>query len=519
MKPLKKKELNSNLTKPSSQSFYGTAGYRLDTLDLNNVLCRASIIAYIRSSTFAGKYIGLYITASHNPVEYNGIKIIDFNGKMLDSSWEMAADELVNCADRDFYSTVNKIFRTNSNCTNYQDSIYGNVIIGRDTRESGIKLTENISEVLKGFRCNVMDYGVVTCPEMHYLIRKSNESGEMVDKDVYINHIYNLFTKLNRKKSIGCKIGIDTANGVSKYKIDQLNSMNPELKLEVLNEENGILNKECGADYIKTKGVLPKFNIGENNLIASFDGDVDRLIFANKNAKLYDGDSQAVFLAFYIKKILDKVKLDYSIGIVLSMYSNRGAIEYLKNNGFLVEFAQTGVKNFVAQAKKYDIGIYFEPNGHGSVMFSKKFLKELETNDCSDTQHIKTLTELFDPSVGDALANFMFFYAVLTPDEFFHNYKEYAVRFLVVKIKDKNVIKVDEKYNVTEPFIQKAINQVVSLYKGRGFVRPSGTENIVRVFAECLEQDQADELSLKIAQIVYDSCDGVGPYPEISYVD
>lgn len=40
--------------------------------------------------------IGIMITASHNPIEDNGVKIIDPMGGMLDATWEKYANLIVN---------------------------------------------------------------------------------------------------------------------------------------------------------------------------------------------------------------------------------------------------------------------------------------------------------------------------------------------------------------------------------------------------------------------------------------
>ena len=484
MRSTKKQALNQNLSKPNEVSHYGTAGYRLNTPDLNNVICRASIIAYIRSATFAGKYIGLYITASHNPIEYNGVKFVDFNGNMLEESWELGSDELVNCEDSEFNTIINKLFRQNSNYNNMQDSIYGNVIIGRDTRQSGVTLTQNIKEVLSGYRCNVFEYDEVTCPEMHYLVRKCNEKNEIVNKTCYIDHLYSNFIELQKITGKNLEISIDTANGVAKNKFDELMEKDPHFKVEILNDPvAGILNKDCGADFIKVKKVAPKIRRGSFSLAASFDGDVDRLIFYNQNIKIFDGDAQCAFIANYIKSLADSENIQCEIGVVLSHYSNMGAVEYLQKN-FKVVYAQTGIKNFVREARKFDVGVYFEPNGHGSVTFSKKFLEKIDENKKGKTA-LSILTEMFDPCVGDALANFLVFKAVLSSFEDFNKYKENYSRLLTVKIKDKNRIRVDQNNLVLEPDIQKDIDQQNLAFKGRGFVRPSGTEDVVRVFAEC----------------------------------
>lgn len=516
MRNSKKATLNKHLSKPAVAAYYGTAGYRLNTPDLSNVLCRASLISYIRSATFAGKFIGLYITASHNPIEYNGIKFIDFNGNMLEENWENASDELVNCEDQDFNTIINKIFRQNSNFSDMNDSIRGNVIIGRDTRESGIQLTENIKEVLGTYRCNVFDYGLVSCPEMHFLIRKCNENNKMVESSVYIDHLYKNFQKLRQLTKTDTSFGIDTANGVGTIEIRKIFEREPDFAVEILNDpENGILNKECGADFIKVKRVVPKLKKTVHQLCASFDGDVDRLILYTQDSKIRDGDAQCVFIAELIKQETEKEKLSPEIGVVLSHYSNIGAINYLKNKGFKVVLAQTGVKNFVKEARKYDIGLYFEPNGHGSVVFSKRFMEKVEAIERPSI--LKLLTQMFDPCVGDALANLLVMKATVKSLADLTKYTENFSRLMTVKIKDKNVIKVDQNNIVLEPDIQKKIDEQVLTYKGRAFVRPSGTEDLVRIFAECPAEMNCDKLALNVAQIVYDNCEGIGPHPEISY--
>ena len=44
---------------------------------------------------------------------------------------------------------------------------------------------------------------------------------------------------------------------------------------------------------------------------------------------------------------------------------------------------------------------------------------------------------------------------------------------------------------------------------GRSFVRPSGTEDVVRVYAEAQTQQQADDLAKQIARFVAEQAGGV----------
>lgn len=48
--------------------------------------------------------------------------------------------------------------------------------------------------------------------------------------------------------------------------------------------------------------------------------------------------------------------------------------------------AKTGVKYLHHKAHEFDIGVYFEANGHGTVLFSNKFMARLTslTDDSQD---------------------------------------------------------------------------------------------------------------------------------------
>ena len=60
-----------------------------------------------------------------------------------------------------------------------------------------------------------------------------------------------------------------------------------------------------------------------------------------------------------------------------------------------------------------------------------------------------------------------------------------------------------ERRVVTPAGLQERIDELVANYQdGRSFVRPSGTEDVVRVYAEAATRDAADQLSEKVCQVV-----------------
>ena len=84
--------------KPAKFMGYGTSGFRAHAKELEGVLARVGVLAALRAKC-VGEVIGVQITASHNPVEDNGVKLIDPDGGMMEPSWERWAAELINTED------------------------------------------------------------------------------------------------------------------------------------------------------------------------------------------------------------------------------------------------------------------------------------------------------------------------------------------------------------------------------------------------------------------------------------
>lgn len=86
----------------------------------------------------------------------------------------------------------------------------------------------------------------------------------------------------------------------------------------------------------------------------------------------------------------------------------------------------------------------------------------------------------------------------------------------VVKVQDRTIFKNnDDETQCLEPVgIQEAINKLsVQVPNGRSFVRPSGTENVVRVYAEADTKEHALWLSKEVERVTYDLAQGVGERP------
>ncbi len=193
-------------------------------------------------------------------------------------------------------------------------------------------------------------------------------------------------------------------------------------------------------------------------------------------------------------------------------------------------------------AEHYDIGVYFEANGHGTVLFSPDTLEKLSTYQPSTPaqstalNHLINLTNVINQTVGDALSDMLLVEVVLahrsyTGVEWDSLYVDLPNRLVKVVVADRNLFKTEdaERRLVSPPGLQAKLDELVRRYEGgRAFVRPSGTEDVVRVYAEAAVRAQADgtserdcslssgtdwstslaELAFRVAGLVYDEVGG-----------
>ncbi|MEQ2173773.1 hypothetical protein GOODEAATRI_000862, partial [Goodea atripinnis] len=124
--------------------------------------------------------------------------------------------------------------------------------------------------------------------------------------------------------------------------------------------------------------------------------------------------------------------------------------------------------------------------------------------------------------IGDAISDMLLIEAILaikgmTVQQWDTIYSDLPNRQLKVKVSDRRVIETTdaERRAVTPAGLQDAIDDLVKKYKqARSFVRPSGTEDVVRVYAEADTQENADALAHEVSLAVYGLAGGVGDEPK-----
>lgn len=274
------------------------------------------------------------------------------------------------------------------------------------------------------------------------------------------------------------------------------------------------LNNDAGADFVKTNQKFPPSvadTLVPGQRACSLDGDADRLIYyyldSRKRFRLLDGDKIAALVAGFITELVKQAGLEgqVEVGIVQTAYANGSSTKYLEQR-LPVACVATGVKHLHRAALRYGVGVYFEANGHGTVVFSPATLDLLASHQPSTPtqatylEYLQTLPTLINQSVGDAISDLLLVEAVLahkhyTALEWDNTYIDLPNRLLKVVVRDRNIfVTEDAERKLVQPAgMQKLVDDIVKKYEGgRAFVRPSGTEDVVRVYAEACDRGQAD---------------------------
>ena len=524
---------------PTAHYGYGTAGFRFEVDDIYAaaIFVRAGMLACARAK-FLKQTVGLCVTASHNPVKDNGVKIVDPDGGMLAASWEAIAARAANASTEEECLSI-----LHESCGGIVNNGSACVILGRDTRPHSQRLENAAKEGVEAFGGTAVSLGVVTTPQLHFCVMRLNDLGYVdyePSLDGYERCLVSSYKTLTQDTQPSSKpLYVDCANGVGAvmfpYVTKALESTTG-LKCVLVNTAISSfdkLNEGCGAEHVQKQQIPPNGLPSEAIRCASFDGDADRIVFYSmENGKfvLLDGDKIASLATLFIKTQLNVIKSDSnalnktSVGCVQTAYANGSSSAYLKNVlGVEAPLVKTGVKYLHHKAIEYDVGVYFEANGHGTVMFKNNFIKilrglRLKSSEAQTAQkRLIAIAELFNQATGDAMADLLAVDGILRVLQFDDQkwnelYTDLPSRQLKVKVVDRSVVVTNEDETKClqpaslQPLLDAAMKKVK---KGRAFVRPSGTEDVVRVYAEAETQTEADSLAEDAVNFIMSEAGGI----------
>lgn len=536
--------------------------------------------------------MGLMITASHNPCEDNGFKIIDYNGQSIPENWEYWCTTAVNTHSAENYGSVlrkcQKMMIQND-VGIHDGSSHVHVFIGTDTRPSGRDICAAAVHILTLVGVNHTVLENVSTPQLHEVVLQGNCLNTFrVPLDYYEKKIVQSFKTLftsetnctkenshsdtrNNLESKKVCLVIDAANGVGTMVLQRLCeqyesffNMYFDIKLvntDVQNAES--LNNGCGADYVnrhqgpstETEKLLCEIRHGLEKYsdvhFYAFDGDADRLValdyFNNEKEEptwiLMDGDRFSSLFALLLSKLLGpEIVSKLDVGVVQTAYANGASTLFVEQTlKIKTHLAATGVKNIHPVAQSCDIGIYFEANGHGTILFKHEkitaALSSTSPSVCASTSkaallQIVEISRLLSQVCGDAIADLLMCEVALKHLNMnFSDMRLLYTDFPSIQVKlevpfPKRITTVyDGTRALTPAGMQDQIDKAVEDTKqeiirtnhcnsneknecpyARSFVRASGTENLVRVYCETSSKASCKSLADKVCGIVRTFC-------------
>jgi len=394
------------------------------------------------------------------------------------------------------------------------------IVIGRDTRHSGIMLSASISAGIMSRGGDVTLLGVMPTPAVSFLTRDLkadagivisashnpfedngikffNHEGEKLsdaveagieerleqssvkldevvgedigrtkryshENDDYYKYLLSLAPGLD-----DMSIGLDCANGAA-YEIAPRLFRELGARLDVIDAHpDGInINEECGSTH--PDSLIRRVNALGLELGVSFDGDADRALLIDKKGRLVTGDH---ILA--INAIVNNEK-----AIVATIMSNLGVENYLKTKG--IEMIRTQVGDRYVHEELVNRGLNLGGEQSGHILF----LNLSPTGDgiLTALQTLKAINKS-----GKSLEQWM--------DEI----PMYPQTLLSIRVPGELKATIQN-----HPSVKSIVKKAESVLAGDGRVnlRPSGTEPVIRVMVEGQNQNIIEQLAQEIAAVV-----------------
>ncbi len=274
-----------------------------------------------------------------------------------------------------------------------------------------------------------------------------------------------------KNKSLeGIRIVVDCANGAA-YKVapEALWELGAEV-IPVGVSPNGYnINLDCGST--NTAELCRKVHETRADIGIALDGDADRVIIADENAKIIDGDQIMAVISEYWNSMS---KLAGG-GVVATIMSNLGLERFLNDRGLKLQRTQVGDRYVVEYMRTHGYNLGGEQSGH-------MILSDYATT-------------------GDGLVAALQVLAVVQATN--KPVSEVCKKFEPVPQVLKNV-----RYSSGMPLEEKQVIEAIDDGKarlgsdGRLVIRPSGTEPLIRIMAEGDDESLVHQVVNDIAGVV-----------------
>lgn len=399
-------------------------------------------------------------------------------------------------------------------------------LVGTDTRISKDMFTASIISGVLSENCNIIDLGIMPTPAISYLTKELKKDGafiisashnpskyngikvldqngyklteQMEEKierqiinfeennqinkcgkilktkdsiELYIKHLLKTIDINDELKNK--KILIDTANGAS-YKTAEQLFKKININYDIINNHpDGLnINENAGSTHIQNLQKLVK----ENNydLGIAYDGDADRCIMVDEDGEEVDGDYIIAICGNHLKK-QNKLTNNTLTGTVMS---NLGLVKFCKEQNINFSKTKVGDKYVLEEMLKNNYPLGGEQSGH--IIF-----KEYANTGDGELTSLQVLNVMAKENKSlKELKNIM---------------KKYPQVTINVETTKQGKDQLNTNKNIQNKISE--LNQILN-EDGRVLVRPSGTENLIRVMIEGKDKNQITQQCEELANYI-----------------
>jgi len=347
---------------------------------------------------------GIMISASHNPPEYNGIKIFDHNGQK-----------------------ITKIFEN--------------------------KIQKLIEELNPNLTATIKEISLKTNKEL---------------MDIYMK---SLIQTMGGENLNGMKIILDTCYGSATTCAKKIfQSLGANVRV-INNVKNGLkINMNCGSTNLEPLKKALRENTADMGF--SFDGDADRVIGIDSKGNVLDGDH---ILFLWGRELMKEDTLTNNL-LILTQMANLGFEKAWNKIGGSLYRTDVGDKYVYDAIKEKRAVLGGEQSGH---ILSK--INNFSGDGILTALQISKYCKKKNITLNDWLKS---------------SFKPFPQKLTNINL-DFNMNKINPK---TKCLIDQTIENLHEIYSDncRIYIRPSGTEPVIRVLVEAKNHKKVDSLSSEI---------------------
>jgi len=281
----------------------------------------------------------------------------------------------------------------------------------------------------------------------------------------YLRELHTRFADLDLT---GVDVLLDCANGATYAAAPEIfRRLGADVTVVAGAPDGRNINEGCGSTHVRA--LAERVAAGGHAVGFAFDGDGDRVLAVDRNGVVVDGDELIALAALHMRE-QDRLA---GGGVAVTVMTNYGFHAAMREHGIEVATTQVGDRYVLEELRSRGWSLGGEQSGH-----------------IIDTNFVAS---------GDGIASALLALEALRGADLAERtaMRKLPQRLVNVKVADRDAAMESDE-------LAEAVTRESDGLEGRGrvLVRPSGTEQLVRVMVEAPDDDEADAVCARLVAVV-----------------